>query len=377
MSSSITVGELYDQVRDGRIISDIELQREIIYDDEKQALVIDSIVKGIPLPAFYFWKNSDGVLEVLDGKQRIEAIKRFKENDIMYESRLWKQLPPDVQHKINETALSAIICQGEDALKREIFRRINTLGVPLSPYEVLNGLFHGEYLRGLKAYVEKDRYAQRVLGSNSRGKNQFKVLRWLVVMSGGKPTAERINDYVSTRQAESFEDDQRAINRYMKFVGEVFTDFGHADIFFNLALKYISDVTLWKDHKTEINLGIKRFLKSDAAKILPDKAKEIEDIVQAVVHGISVDPKRLFTDDDKAELLAKVEAEGDKFPCAMCGKNFLPEELTVDHVDAWSRGGRTVLSNAELLCRACNSKKGNYTAPDRGRTVNHQPGTAG
>ena len=64
MSSSITVGELYDQVRDGRIISDIELQREIIYDDEKQALVIDSIVKGIPLPAFYFWKNSNGVLDL-------------------------------------------------------------------------------------------------------------------------------------------------------------------------------------------------------------------------------------------------------------------------------------------------------------------------
>jgi hypothetical protein len=374
MSSAITVGELYAQVRDGRIISDIELQREIIYDDQKQALVIDSIVKGIPLPAFYFWKNNAGVLEVLDGKQRIEAIKRFKENDIMYESRLWKQIATDVQDKINGTALSAIICEGEDALKREIFRRINTLGVPLSPFEVLNGLFHGEYLRGLKAYVDKDRYAQRVLGSNSRGKNQFKVLRWLVVMSGGKPTPERINDYVSTRQSESFEDDQRTINRYMKFVGEVFTDFGQSDIYFNLALKYINDATIWKDHKSEINLSIKRFLKSDAAKILSDKAKEIEDIIQAVVKGISVDPKRLFTDDDKNELLAKVKPEDEKYPCAMCGKIFLPEELTVDHVEAWSRGGRTVLSNAELLCRACNSKKGNYLAPDRERRCNHETG---
>lgn len=360
MSSNITVGELYEQVRDGRIISDIELQREIIYNDEKQALVIDSIVKGIPLPAFYFWKNMDGVLEVLDGKQRIEAIKRFKENDIMYQSRLWKQTPPDMQDTINGASLSVIVCEGEDALKREIFRRINTLGVPLSPYEVLNGLFHGEYLRGLKTYVEKDRYAQRVLGANSRGRNQIKVLRWLIVMSGGKPTAERVNDYVATRQTESFEDDQRAINRYMKFVGEVFTDFGQSDIYFSLALKYISDATIWKDHKTEINLQIKRFLKSDAAKIIPDKAKEIEDIVQAVVSGISVDPKRLFTDDDKAELLAKTQRSGDKFPCAICGKPFLPDELTVDHKDPWSRGGRTVLSNAQLLCRPCNSKKGNY-----------------
>ena len=71
------IRELYEQVRDGKIISDIELQREIVYDQEKQVLVIDSLVKDIPLPAFYFWKNKEGILEVLDGKQRIEAIKKF------------------------------------------------------------------------------------------------------------------------------------------------------------------------------------------------------------------------------------------------------------------------------------------------------------
>ena len=36
----------------------------------------------------------------------------------------------------------------------------------------------------------------------------------------------------------------------MKFVGEVFTDFGQSDIYFNLALKYINDATIWKDHKS-------------------------------------------------------------------------------------------------------------------------------
>ena len=74
------VKDLYRKIRDGKIISDIELQRDIVYNDEKQALVIDSIVNKIPLPAFYFWKNRNGKLEVLDGKQRIHAIKRFYEN---------------------------------------------------------------------------------------------------------------------------------------------------------------------------------------------------------------------------------------------------------------------------------------------------------
>ena len=72
----MTIKELYEQVRDGRIVSDIALQRDIVYSPDKQSLVIDSIICGIPLPAFYLWLNDDGILEVLDGKQRIEAIKK-------------------------------------------------------------------------------------------------------------------------------------------------------------------------------------------------------------------------------------------------------------------------------------------------------------
>jgi 5-methylcytosine-specific restriction endonuclease McrA len=33
-------------------------------------------------------------------------------------------------------------------------------------------------------------------------------------------------------------------------------------------------------------------------------------------------------------------------------------DFTVDHVKAWTRGGRTSLRNAQLMCRSCNSRKG-------------------
>ena len=108
----MTVKELYDQVRDGVIISDIELQREIVYNTEKQELVIDSIVNDIPLPAFYLWKKNNGILEVLDGKQRIHAITRFFENDLEYNGILWKKTKPDIQQKICNTSLAIIICEG-------------------------------------------------------------------------------------------------------------------------------------------------------------------------------------------------------------------------------------------------------------------------
>ena len=351
----MTIKDLYEQVRDGKIISDISLQREIIYNTEKQQLVIDSIATGIPLPAFYLWENEDGILEVLDGKQRIEAIKRFKENDIQYQGRLWKQTEPAVQEAINGCELSIIICRGTEELKREIFKRINTLGVPLSKYEVLNGLYNGEYLRGLTAYVENDRDARKVLGANSRGKNQYTVLGLLQNLK----RFESIDGYVKGRQDTSFDTDQREIGKYIRFIADVFDKYDLLNIRFSLAFKYQRDAAIWKEHRREINSRVARYLKSDDAK-LTDKAAEMENSILAIVKGIRVDDKRLFSRDDKLELLRQQESEGGKYQCAGCGRWFAEDELTVDHIEPWSKGGRTVLSNAQLLCRPCNSKKSNH-----------------
>lgn len=42
--------------------------------------------------------------------------------------------------------------------------------------------------------------------------------------------------------------------------------------------------------------------------------------------------------------------------CAVCGSR---EGLTWDHIVPVSRGGKTVMSNLRVLCRPCNSRKGN------------------
>lgn len=348
------IKELYEQIRDGIIISDIELQREIIYNTEKQRLVIDSILNDVPLPAFYLWKNDEGKLEVLDGKQRIEAIKKFIQNDLQYNGKIWKQTDSNIQQKFNETELSVITKSGTEELKRKIFNRINTLGVPLSAYEVLNGLYNGEYLRGLTAYVSNDKDAIKILGSNTRGNNQMKTLKYICILKDVKD----LNDYIRDNQNNSFVEDQRLISKNFKFIRDVFDNYSQLDIYFRLSMKYAKDVSIWKEYKSDINIRIARYLKSDVAKVT-NKETEIEDIIQAIVKGISVDDKRLFTIDDKRELLAEADCKDSKYQCSICKKWFYPEELQIDHIEPWSKGGRTVLSNAQLLCSPCNKKKGN------------------
>lgn len=52
----------------------------------------------------------------------------------------------------------------------------------------------------------------------------------------------------------------------------------------------------------------------------------------------------------------------EKKKCARCGRSLTWSEFTVDHVKAWSRGGKTSLRNANPKHRRCNSSKGAKTA---------------
>lgn len=364
----MTVKELYEKVVNGIIISDIELQRAIVYDANKQALVVDSIYHGIPLPAFYLWQREDGKLEVLDGKQRIEAIKKFKQGNLLYEGKTWKAYAydSDLQQVVDNTELTTIICSGTEDKKREIFNRINTLGVALSKFEVLNGLYHGNYIEGLNDYFAQDANVRKVLPNATvdRGDNKYHLLEYIYYVRNNRafPKRSELHDYVQQHKDESFNEDFKKIKPYISFIRDVFGDSSKIGsvLKFKLSVEYLKDRAIWLQHKDDICKDCNAFMKSEGYKLSSTKDKDIEAMILGIVGNLRVDPKRLFTADDKAELLSKlIPDERGLYECEECHQHFAADELTVDHRDAWSKGGRTELSNARLTCRACNSRKGN------------------
>ena len=48
----------------------------------------------------------------------------------------------------------------------------------------------------------------------------------------------------------------------------------------------------------------------------------------------------------------------DGYRCVYCGRIHAPDELTLDHVQARSRGGDRSGGNLVTACRACNVRKG-------------------
>jgi hypothetical protein len=53
--------------------------------------------------------------------------------------------------------------------------------------------------------------------------------------------------------------------------------------------------------------------------------------------------------------LRAIVYERDGFACLRCGAR---DDLTVDHIHPWSKGGTEELENLQTLCRSCNSRKG-------------------
>ena len=45
--------------------------------------------------------------------------------------------------------------------------------------------------------------------------------------------------------------------------------------------------------------------------------------------------------------------------CAICGQPFEFKDMHADHKIPWSKGGRTEISNCQMLCTTDNLKKGN------------------
>ncbi|MBU3925404.1 DUF262 domain-containing protein, partial [Patescibacteria group bacterium] len=101
----------------GKLTIQPEYQRNYIYAEEnREAGVIESVLKEYPIGLIYFNKVGKDTFEVLDGQQRITSVGRFvtdkfaikDENGMQYFGSMAK----DKKDKILETKLLIYECEG-------------------------------------------------------------------------------------------------------------------------------------------------------------------------------------------------------------------------------------------------------------------------
>lgn len=164
-----TIGSLYSQI--GKQIDlDPAFQRRNVWAPAAKSRFIESLFLGIPIPQILLssrigQKNS---FLVLDGKQRLLTLKEFLENDFKLnglrvlkeiDGKFWRDIENDPQWSdrlLNETQRTAVIRNWpSEKVLYEIFFRLNSGSVKLSPMELRMSLHPGKFLKYIIAWTEQ------------------------------------------------------------------------------------------------------------------------------------------------------------------------------------------------------------------------------
>lgn len=325
-------------------------QREFVYNDEKRNEVIQTIRKGFPLNIMYWFKNKDGNFELLDGQQRTISICRYVENDFSikwdgYELS-FHNLTDDRREKILNYKLMVYICEGTDEEVIDWFKIINIAGEVLTNQEILNAVHTGIWLTDAKRYFSKTNCAAYNLG-----KDYLK----------GSPIRQ---DFLETA-IKWICDEKISIDKYMS-LHQNDENAGELWQYFQNVISWIK--IIFNNYRKEMK-GIEWGFLYNKYKYADLNAAKIEERVKALMEDDDVSNKKgiyeyLLDGNEKhlnirafSDSMRRSAYERQNGVCPHCKKTFEIKDMEADHITPWSKGGKTVPENCQMLCKNCNRTK--------------------
>lgn len=129
-------------------------QRNLAWSDEQKSQFIESLVVGLPIPFMFFYQTEDGKMEIVDGSQRMRAMRSFlKEGlrlrDLVLVPELngfsFADLPADRKNKLEDITIRTIILDTDTdpSTRAEMFARINRMGTTANEAEIRRGSLPG------------------------------------------------------------------------------------------------------------------------------------------------------------------------------------------------------------------------------------------
>lgn len=359
----ITIRDVFDGYKDsqengvvgfgGRLNIRPAFQREFVYKEKQRDAVIETVKQGFPLNVMYWAETDDGNYELLDGQQRTISICQYVNGDFSLDSRAFHNLTKTEQDQILDYKLMIYICKGNDKEKLDWFKIINIAGVQLKEQELRNAIYTGQWLSDAKRYFSKNgcvayQIANKYLnGEVNRQDYLESALKWISARDNIK-----LEDYMSIHQHDThatplWQYFQNVINwvqtifpKYRKEMkglewGLMFNKYSNKN--YNPQELEERIVELMQDDDITKRSGIYEYLLSGDEKHLNIRA---------------------FTDNEKRKVYEEQQGI-----CPHCVKehrektHYEIEEMEADHITPWCEGGKTEISNCQMLCKEHNRRK--------------------
>ena len=219
-----SVRSLMDMVVDGDLILNPDYQRKYRWDDAKASRFIESLILNIPVPVVYLSEEADTRYTIIDGQQRLVSLLRFtrpEEAEILFKQQNIKplnlsglQVREDLNDKsfreleiIDRNSLQkrhvrciCILNESDSALKYEVFERLNTGSIKLTPQEIRNCIYRGSF-NDLLSETSKNKQFQDLIKLPEKDKHNMKdmelVLRFYAYRDFASDYNDNLNEYLN------------------------------------------------------------------------------------------------------------------------------------------------------------------------------------
>lgn len=397
-NKDISLAQLKDLFDDGDIDTSPIYQRDFLEDWVKASRLVESVLLSIPIPTVYLCQEKDETLSVIDGQQRLTSFIKYLKNEFALKGlqelpelngKKYSELEKEIQKKLKNSTIHAItLLKESEELKYEIFARLNLGSEKLRDQELRNCIYRGNFNNMLEDIAINDKLLPTLFkNENKRKAYQERILRFFALRDYNNYKSnmpKTLNQYMVRHQNDNDAEikaqkdlytgtidiikqvlGEKAFLQYDRSKG-CYIDKFSPSIYDSIVVPFsFFDKHALMKHADEIRSKIDDIRTTDdeygefAERSTTSRSSVIGRILK-IYYAINScmssqdinGSKRIFSDDIKRQLWQ------DGYVCSYCGNTILTiDDAEVDHVFAFSLGGDTDISNAQLLHRHCNREK--------------------
>ena len=155
------ISDLYEWIKNGSLLLAPEFQRGDIWVQSAQSYFVDTLLRGLPIPAIYIRHTTDlhsraSYRELVDGQQRLSTIVKFIDGNLTLDKRAKEfagktfdtlEFEDQTRFLAYQIGVEQLFGADDDTVL-DIFHRINAYGISLNRQELRHGQFQGGKYKG-------------------------------------------------------------------------------------------------------------------------------------------------------------------------------------------------------------------------------------